>query len=76
MTPREAALDDELTRLHADINHAARLSVLHEEAAALFDSDPAAKRFQLTHAWIFALVAGDEARISQLEAELTFLGGL
>lgn len=70
-----AALDEELTRLHADPAHAARLSALHEEAATLLD-DPAARRFQLTHAWVFALVDGDEARAARLESALGSLGGL
>jgi len=76
LSEAEAALDAELTRLHADIAHAARLSVLHEEAAAIFAHDPGAQRFQLTHAWVFALVDGDDARVAMLEAQLTDLGGL
>lgn len=69
-------LDEELTRLHADIDHAARLSDLHETAAAVLAADPAARRFQLTHAWVFALVDGDERRVAALETELRALGGL
>jgi predicted NAD/FAD-dependent oxidoreductase len=72
----EAALDEELTRLHADTDHAARLTVLHEAAADLFSDDPGARRFQLTHAWVFALVDGDEARVATLEQQLRALGGL
>lgn len=75
MTDR-AALDAELTRLHNDVAHAKRLSELHEEAAALFVDQPAARRFQLTHAWVFALVHGDDARAARLESELKGLGGL
>lgn len=71
-----AALDAELTRLHNDIDHAARLAELHERAAALFPGDDGARRFQLTHAWVFALVDGDEARAARLAAELKALGGL
>lgn len=70
------ALDDELTRLHADVDHAERLSTLHEAAASLFAGDRGARRFQLTHAWVFALVDGDEPRVAGLEAELRALGGL
>jgi len=76
LTATETALDDELTRLHADVEHAARLSQLHEQAAQLFSDQPEARRFQLTHAWVFALVDGDEARVASLEAELRTLGGL
>lgn len=72
----EAALDAELTRLHADTDHAARLTVLHEAAADLLNDDPGARRFQLTHAWVFALVDGDEARVAALEQELRTIGGL
>ncbi|MEM7547413.1 MAG: hypothetical protein AAF367_17935 [Pseudomonadota bacterium] len=74
--PSEAALDAELTRLHGNPDHAARLTVLHEAAAELFRGDTGARRFQLTHAWVFALVDGDEARIAALEEELHALGGL
>ena len=75
MTDRKA-LDAELTRLHNDVAHAKRLSELHEEAAALFAGDAAARRFQLTHAWVFAMVDGDEARAARLEEELRTMGGL
>ncbi|MEM9012508.1 MAG: hypothetical protein AAGE18_14875 [Pseudomonadota bacterium] len=69
-----AALDAALHRLHG--TPAAReLSLLHEEAAGLFD-DTGSRRFHLTHAWIYALVAGEGARIGALEAELRALGGL
>lgn len=74
MTNR-AALDAELTRLHNDVAHAKRLSALHEEAAGLM-TNPAERRFQLTHAWVFAMVDGDEARAARLESELKSLGGL
>ena len=69
-------LEAELIRLHNDPAHAARLSELHEEAAAHFASDPPARRFQLTHAWVFAMVAGDAAREARLERDLKALGGL
>ena len=75
MTDR-AALDRELTALHNDVAHARRLSALHEDAAALFADDPKARRFQLTHAWVFALVDGDDDRAARLERELATLGGL
>jgi len=51
------------------------LSALHEQAAALM-TDPTARRFHLTHAWVHALVAGDEARIATLEHQLRALDGL
>ena len=74
MTDR-AALNEELTRLHNDTAHAKRLSELHEEAAGLM-TDPAERRFQLTHAWVFAMVDGEETRAARLERELRDLGGL
>lgn len=74
--PDLAALDAELTRLHGRMDQAERLSTLHEAAAGAFGGDPGARRFQLTHAWIYALVHGDDARATRLEAELVALGGL
>ncbi|MEL7466628.1 MAG: hypothetical protein AAFN79_21320 [Pseudomonadota bacterium] len=74
MTDR-SALDAELTALHNDVAHARRLSELHEEAAGMM-TDPAARRFQITHAWVFAMVDGDETRAARLEAELKKTGGL
>lgn len=71
-----ALLDAELTRLHGDEDQAAALSRLHVEAAMHFRDDPGARRFQLTHAWVYALVDGDEPRIARLETELRELGGL
>ncbi|QIE57850.1 hypothetical protein G5B40_10930 [Pikeienuella piscinae] len=65
-----------MTRLHGDTSAAARLSTLHMKAAAVFSDDPGARRFQLTHAWVFALVAGDDARVEELERRLRALGGL
>jgi hypothetical protein len=73
---RAAALDAELIRLHGDEDEAARLSELHEKAAAHFEDNPGARRFQLTHAWVFALVAGDGERVEDLERKLRLLGGL
>lgn len=70
------ALDRELTRLHGRTECAGRLSELHERAAAHFTGDPGARRFQLTHAWVYALVEGDEARAGRLAASLRALGGL
>ena len=74
MTDR-ASLNEELTRLHNDTAHAKRLSELHEEAAGLM-TDPAERRFQLTHAWVFAMVDGDERRAERLAGDLRGLGGL
>lgn len=68
------ALDAGLKRLH-DGGDPAELSALHERAAAaLGDADAA--RFHLTHAWVFALVTGDDARIAALEERLRGSGGL
>lgn len=69
------ALDRELIDLHNDVAHARRLSELHEAAAALHANDPKARRFQLTHAWVFALVDGDDVRAERLAADLRALGG-
>lgn len=69
MTPRAAALDADLRRLHGSNDDAAELSRLHEEAAGLMDS-AAARAFQLTHAWVYALVAGENARADALAAAI------
>lgn len=69
-------LDEELKRLHGDIASAGRLSALHEQAAETFGENADAARFHLTHAWVFALVDGREARVTALEARLRALGGL
>jgi hypothetical protein len=68
-----AALDAELRALHG-AGSPARLSTLHERAAEFGDAGTA--RFHLTHAWVFALVAGDAARIAALETRLRAAGGL
>ncbi len=69
-----ARLDAALRALHGS-GRAAELSALHEAAAALVAA-PGAGRFHLTHAWVFALEAGDAAAVARLEAELARLGGL
>lgn len=75
MSPDAAdALDAELRRLHGGPD-AAALTRLHESAAAAM-SDPAAARFHLTHAWVYALVCGDDAQIAALESQLIAAGGL
>ena len=74
VTRRAAALDADLIRLHGS-GEAARLSALHEEAAA-FLVDPGARRFHLTHAWVHALEAGDWPRVARLEAAVAEAGGL
>ncbi|QHQ34969.1 hypothetical protein [Algicella marina] len=51
------------------------LSQRHCEAASL-QTSPEARRFHLTHAWIFALVAGDEVATASLESALREAGGL
>lgn len=68
------ALDAELRRLHGS-GEAAALSALHVHAAELMPS-PEGRRFHLTHAWIYALVAGDPFATVKLEAELRSMGGL
>ena len=73
-SPDAARLDAALRAHHAG-GDAAALSALHCQAAALM-TDPAARRFHLTHAWIYALVAGDAARITTLERQLRALNGL
>lgn len=72
----QAALNVELTQLHGQLAHAPRLSELHQEAATLFATDPGAARFHLTHAWVYALVAGDDALVASLEDQLRVMGGL
>jgi hypothetical protein len=66
-----AALDARLRALH-ETGRAEELSALHLRAAALL-GEPAARRFHLTHAWVFALEAGTGAEA--LEAELRAAGG-
>jgi hypothetical protein len=71
---RLARIGAKLDRLHGR-NCPRCLSWLHAEAAALLEA-PQARRFHLTHAWVFALVAGDWARAAELEARLAAAGGL
>ena len=59
-----AALDADLIRLHGS-REIARLSLLHEKAAALL-KDARARRFHLTHAWVYALECGDKDRADRL----------
>lgn len=73
---RRKQVDAALTRLHGRQEHAADLSALHEEAAADFATTAEERRFHLTHAWVYALVTGDDARSETLEAELRRIGGL
>jgi hypothetical protein len=70
-----AALDTALIALHG-CGEAARLSALHRRAAEHFRDDAGARRFHLTHGWVYALEAGDEGVVAGLEAELRALGGL
>lgn len=73
---RRAAVDAALTRLHGRQDHAAELSALHEEAAADFAETAEERRFHLTHAWVYALVDGDDARVDMLQRRLRAMGGL
>lgn len=75
-TERRAALDAALIRLHGRAEAAAELSALHEAAAGMLAADPGARRFHLTHAWVYALVEGDEPAAARLEGALIALGGL
>ena len=71
-SPEPEALDRALTRLHGS-GRAAELSRLHEQAVALMEED-GARRFHLTHAWVFALEAG-APEAEALRARLAALGG-
>ena len=73
---RQVEVDEALTRLHGRQEHAAELSALHEEAAADFATTAEERRFHLTHAWVYALVLGDDDRSAALETELRRIGGL
>lgn len=72
--PDAAALDAALRAHHAG-DDAVALCVLHQQAAAL-TPNRAERRFHLTHAWVYALVAGNEEDIARLEMELRALEGL
>jgi hypothetical protein len=67
-----AALDARLRALHGT-GRPGELSRLHAQAAELL-REPAARRFHLTHAWVFALEAGEDA--GPLEDALRRAGGL
>jgi len=58
-------LDDALRALHGS-GRASELCALHRLAAAFWDDDPAQVAFHRTHAYVYALEAGD----GQAEAEL------
>ena len=73
---RRAEVDAALTRLHGRQEHVAELSALYEEAATDFAATSEERRFHLTHAWVYALVTGDDKRTAQLEEALRRLGGL
>ena len=70
-----AEIDAALRALHG-VGPARDLSRLHVHAAELVGADAGARRFHLTHAWVFALEAGDTAESDRLEAALRALGGL
>ncbi len=73
---RRKDVDAALTRLHGRQDCAAQLSALHEEAATDFAGSVEERRFHLTHAWVYALVDGSDARIALLEDRLRLAGGL
>ncbi|MGM0585929.1 MAG: hypothetical protein ACQEUZ_14890 [Pseudomonadota bacterium] len=70
-SPEARALDARLRALHGT-GRAGELSRLHARAAGLLGT-PEARRFHLTHAWVFALEAGEDA--AALEAALRAAGG-
>jgi hypothetical protein len=70
----DAEIDAALKRLHGT-GAASELSGLHAQAASRL-GDPDAIRFHLTHAWVFAMEAGEEARALELSAALREMGGL
>jgi hypothetical protein len=67
-------IDAQMRALHDSGAHDT-LSRLHEEAASR-PLPMEERRFHLTHAWVYALVEGDTARVTSLERELRALGGL
>lgn len=71
---RGMALDGLLQSLHAD-GPPAKRAAAYEQAAG-FVGAPEAERFHLTHAYIFALEAGDEVAELRLANRLRALGGL
>ncbi len=73
---RKAEVDADLTRLHGRQDCAYQLSALHEEAADHFAKTEDERRFHLTHAWVYALVDGHDARVTSLERLLKEAGGL
>lgn len=73
---RRREIDADLTRLHGRQDCALELSALHEEAAADFAETVDERRFHLTHAWVYALVDGDDVRVASLERLLKKAGGL
>lgn len=73
---RRREVDAALTRLHGRQDCADQLSALHEEAAANFAETAEERRFHLTHAWVYALVDGSDARVALLEDRLRLAGGL
>ncbi|MEM8658933.1 MAG: hypothetical protein AAF813_09195 [Pseudomonadota bacterium] len=69
--PDAAALDAALSRAGP-----AEERVALYRAAAEMMTTPEARRFHLTHAWIYALEAGEPDVIATLEDALRDLGGL
>ncbi len=75
MKPVLEELDREMRALHEGGAPIRRCEV-HEQAADLLGTDPNARRFHLTHAFVFALEAGDWPRAAGLERALREAGGL
>lgn len=72
-TDKRAELDARLAALHLNGPPQDRAAA-YEDAASAMD-DPKAARFHLTHAYVFALEAGDELTASRLKSQLADLGG-
>ena len=72
MTSGADRIDAELKRLHGT-DAAEHLSRLHLDAAALIDESDA-RRFHLTHAWVFALEAGNGALLDAIRPHFEALG--
>lgn len=71
----QAAEIDAALKADPEGNNPAQLAELHEAAATLLQK-PEEKRVHLTHAWVYALVLGDEALSSKLENHLKAINAL
>ena len=69
----ETALDAALTARHAS-GAARELCALHRLAARFWEGDADRAAFHLTHAYVHALEAGDDAATRTLHAALAAMG--